>query len=313
MAYFFYYDGMMKKSLTPGNGLLGKTWNVCKNTFLLFKKYDMGTLGGALSYYTVFSFAPVIIIVVSVVGFILGPEAVEGELKRQMQGIIGSQSAGLLQDIVRAAYRPGKNIPTAIIAVVFLIIGALSVFGQLRTSLNTLWDVPTKSGRAFLHFLLARLFSFAMVICLAFLLLVSLIIHSTLEGFSDFLQARFQNLPITMFIYVNHILSLAFTWLLFALVYKYMSDAKLPWRNVWWGALFTAVLFTIGKYAIGLYLGKSNISETYGAAGSVVMILIWVFYSSQILFFGAEFTRALAMQEGIELGDSRKPKMPEQK
>lgn len=271
-------------------------WNAFKVSFKTFTKYDTSTLGAALSYYTVFSIAPIIIIVLSIVGAIFGHNAVEGELQRQLQGIFGNESAGFWQEIVKAAYKPGKNILIAIIAVVVLIIGASSVFTQLRTSLNTIWNVKDVAKKPVIKFIIDRLFSFAGIACLAFLLLVSLVIHTGIEALADYVN---KNTSVPFLIIINAAVSFIITVLLFSIIYKYMSDAKIRWKDVWWGAFFTSILFVIGKYLIGVFIGKSNLTGEYGAAGSVVAVLFWVFYSSQIFFFGAEFTRALAAEKGI--------------
>ncbi|MFN8288534.1 MAG: YihY/virulence factor BrkB family protein [Chitinophagales bacterium] len=276
-------------------------WHTLKNSVLLFTKHDTGTLAAALSYYTLFSLAPLLIIVISVAGFILGPDAIEGEVKRQLQGFVGSQSATELQNIIKSAYKPGENIVMTIIALVILVVGATTVFGQLRTSLNVIWDVKPAAKKPVAKFIVSRVFSFAMIISLAFLLLISMVIHSALQAFTNYLNNRLPDISVVLFKLVDYILSMGLTMLLFSLIYKFMSDAKLKWRSVWKGALFTTVLFILGKYLIGLYISKSNLASTYGAAGSVIVILVWVFYSSQILFFGAEFTQALAIEKGVSL------------
>lgn len=280
---------------------LAKGWNMFKNSFQLFRNHDTFTLGAALSYYTAFSIAPMLIIVISVVGMILGPEAVVGEVKGQVQSFMGARGAKDLQDIIKAAYKPGENWIATVIAIILLIIGATSVFDQMRTSLNTIWDVKPQARKPVLKFLVNRLFSFAMIVCLGFLLLVSFVIHAALAAFTGYLNQWLPDISVVLFKVVEIVLSYCLTAVLFAFVYKFMSDAKLHWNSVWLGALFTAFLFAIGKYLIGLYIGKSNLADTYGAAGSVVVVLAWVFYSSQIIFFGAEFTRALAVERGVSL------------
>lgn len=276
-------------------------WNAFKNSFLLFKRHDTATLGAALSYYTVFSMAPLIIIVISVLGALLGPEAISGEVRRQLQSVVGLYSADLIESILKAAYKPGDNLFVTLIAIVVLIIGATSVFGQLRTSLNTIWDVKPHVKQPVLKFVLSRLFSFAMIGCIAFMLLVSLAVHAGLDAFTDYLNQRLSSGSAFLIGTLNLVFSVVLTMALFMFIYRFMSDAKLRWRSVFWGSLFTTVLFIIGKYLIGFYLTKSNLGDTYGAAGSVVIILVWVFYSSQILFFGAEFTRGIAIESGVKL------------
>ena len=292
---------------SKGKNKIYSAWEVLKGTIRLFWRQDTSTLASSLSYYTIFAIAPVIIIVIAIAGLILGPQAVQGEISNQIQGVLGAKSAAMVEGMIKAAYRPGQNVPAAIIAVTVLIIGAIAVFGQLRTSLNTIWEVKEQGKKPVLQFILTRLFSFAMVVTLAFLLLISLAIHTGLEAFSNYLQRRLPDISILLFQSMNLVFSIGLTWLLFALIYKFLSDAHLKWRSVWWGALFTAVLFSVGKFLIGLYLGHSDVADTYGAAGSVVVILIWVFYSSQILFFGAEFTRALAEYRGDELNTPIQP------
>jgi membrane protein len=274
---------------------------VLKSSFTLFIRHDVPTLGAALSFYTVFSLAPLLVIVVSITGILLGPQAIEGEISAQMQSVLGTQGANLVENIVKAAYKPGSNLIITIIAIAVLIIGASSVFGQLRSSLNTIWEVKDSAKKPVLKFLFDRIFSLAMIGCLIFLLLVSLIVHAALDAFTNYVTNRLPGASLFLIKLVNHSLAYILTVILFAIIYKYLSDAKLKWQSVWWGALFTALLFTLGKYLIGLYLGQSNLADTYGAAGSVVLILFWVFYSSQIFFFGAEFTRVLAIESNVSI------------
>lgn len=280
---------------------LHTTWNMFKNSFKLFHNHDTFTLGAALSYFMVFSIAPMLIIVISVVGVILGPEAITGEIKGQVQSFLGAKGAEELQQIIKAAYKPGENWIVTAIATVLLLIGATSVFEQLRTSLNTIWDVKPQAKQPVVQFFINRLFSFAMIACLGFLLLISFVLHAGLEAFTGYLNRWLPDISVALFKGVEIVLSYLLTTALFAMVYKFMSDAKLRWGSVWLGSLFTAFLFSIGKYLIGLYIGKSDLADTYGAAGSVVVVLAWVFYSSQIVFFGAEFTRALAIERGVSL------------
>jgi membrane protein len=171
----------------------------------------------------------------------------------------------------------------------------------MRTSLNTIWDVKPQAKQPIVKFFVNRLFSFAMIGCLGFLLLVSFVIHSGLSAFTNYLNNYLPEMSLFIFKLIEIVISYLITTVLLAMVYKFMSDAKLKWNSVWLGALFTSFLFSIGKYLIGLYISTSNIGDTYGAAGSVVVVLAWVFYSSQIVFFGAEFTRALAIERGVPL------------
>ena len=274
-------------------------FNVLKSAYTLYSGHDTSTLGAALSYYMIFSMAPVIIIVVAITGAVLGPHAVQGEIKDQLQDFLGTAGALQVENLIKSVYHPGKNLLTAFIAISLLIYGAISVFGQIRTSLNTIWEVKPHAKQPAVKFFLDRLFSFGMIICLALLLLVSLVVNAALTAFTDFLNAHFSGLSVWILSIVHHALSLLASTILFAFVYKYLSDARLKWAMVWEGALFTAVLFGVGKHLISFYIGKVHIASTYGAIGSAVVILAWVYYSSQIVFFGAQFTRALACTGAI--------------
>lgn len=275
--------------------------DVMRSTYRLYSQHDAGTLSAALSYYMIFSIAPVIVIVITLVGEFLGPHAVQGEIKDQLQDFLGQSGAMQLENVIKAIYNPGKTFITTALATIFLVVGATTVFNQLRTSLNTLWEVKPHAKKPLVQYILTRMFSFGMIICVALLLLVSLVIHAGVTAFSDFLTATFSGQAIWLVTIFHHTLSLVASMILFAFVFKFLSDAKLKWSMVWEGALFTALLFSVGKHLISFYIGTTNVSTKYGAVGSSVMILIWVYYSSQLVFFGAQFTRALAMNRGYSL------------
>ena len=276
-------------------------WNSFVNSFLLFRKHDTLTLGAALSYYTGFSLIPIIIIVVSTLGVILGPEAVQSEIQTQLQSFMGTGPAQQLEGIIKVAYLPGKSVIATIVAIILLVVGATSVFSQLHTSLNLIWNVKGNVKQPVLRFFLHRLFSIAMIACLAFLLLVSFVIHAALALFSKYLSSHLPHTSVFILQTSEFLISYSFTSLLFAMIFKYMSDAQPLWRSVWPGAMFTAILFMLGKYLLGIYITDFNVDSNYGAAGAIVLLLTWVFYSSQIIFFGAEFTHALAAEHGVLL------------
>ena len=284
---------------------LQKTWDIAKNTISFYDAHDTSTLGAGLSYYMIFSIAPMLIIVISVVGSIYGPDAVNGALKQQIQGLLGSSTADELQKMVKTAYQPGKNWIATSLSVILLVSGAVGVFDQLRTSLNVIWDVEEQKKKAFFRYLMTRLFSMGMIICLAFLLLVSLSLSALVTAFSGYLSQLIPEFSKVLAFIIELVLSFSITTLLFAFIYKFMGDIKLAWKVVIPGAVFTTLLFELGKYLIGLYISSSNLANTYGAASSVVVVLLWVFYSSQIVFFGAEFTRALAVERGIPFKNSQ--------
>jgi membrane protein len=276
-------------------------WNSFINSFRLFRKHDTLTLGAALSYYTGFSLIPIIIIVISFLGAIVGPQLVQQEIKTQLQNFLGTKGAEELQGILNVTYRPGNNLIATVIAIILLCIGATSVFSQIHTSLNLIWGVKGNLRQPILRFFLHRLFSFAMIICLCFLLMVSFIVHFALSIFSGYLNSHIPYSSVLILSTSEFFISYTFTTLLFAMLYKYMSDAKPRWRSVWPGALFTAVLFMIGKHLLGIYITNFNLDTNYGSAGAILLLLTWVFYSSQIVFFGAEFIHALAAEHAIIL------------
>jgi membrane protein len=276
-----------------------------KNTLDLFKQAgkqfsqdDTWTLGAALSYYTVFSIAPVLVIVISLAGLIFGKDAVTGQVYRQVSQFIGSDGAAQLQSIVAHAYKPHESIIATIIGVVVLIFGATTVFYQLQSALNKIWEVKPEPKQGFVMYLKDRVLSFGLIIVIGFLLLVSLVINAMMVALTSWLTHFLPTYSVYLLDAVNIVLSLGIITLLFAMIYRYLPDAIVRWRDVWIGAAFTAFLFMIGHFLISWYLGKSNIASTYGAAGSVVLILTWVSYSSQILFFGAEFTQVYATRYG---------------
>ena len=276
-------------------------WNSFRNSFRLFKKHDTLTLGAALSYYTGFSLIPIIIMVLSIAGSVLGPEAVQSEIKNQLQSFLGQEGAKELESIIKVTYLPAHNLLATAIALLLLIVGATSVFSQIHTSLNLIWNVKGNVKQPILRFFMQRFFSLAMIVSLSFLLLVSFTVHAALAVFSTYLDNRLPNTSLFILHTAEFLISYGFTTLLFAMLYKYMSDAKPKWRIVIPGALFTALLFMVGKYLMGIYLTHFNIDSNYGAAGAMVLLLIWVFYSAQIIFFGAEFTHALAAEHGYSM------------
>jgi membrane protein len=287
--------GRFRRRAMRVRSIASTLWTALKNAIRFFREDDPSALGAALAYYTLFSIAPLLVLVVAIAGAFFGADVVRGQLSGQIQGLIGAEGAEQIETMMQGVWRPGRGGVAAAISGVVLIITATAVFGQIRSSLNKLWDVKAKPKRGYLKHLLDRVLSFAMVIVLAFLLLVSLVVQAALTGAAQrFLpQGEAVVLQIGEFI-----VSAGVTVLLFAVVYKYLSDARLRWRDVWAGAIATAILFVVGKNLIGLYLGRKNVADVYGVAGSIVLLLLWVYYSSQIVFFGAAFTRAFAEARG---------------
>lgn len=257
-------------------------------------------MSASLAFYTLLSLAPLLIIVIAIAGAVFGREAAEGQLVWQIQDLIGRDGAETVQTLIRGAQRPGAGAIAAALGVLMLAYGATSVVSELRSALNTIWCVPVKEEsrlRSLLSILLDRTLSLAMVLAIGFLLLVSLAINAALSALGDRIQFH-SNIPEWALQAVDFIISYAVITILFALLFKVVPDLAIEWGDVVLGAALTAALFSIGKTMIGLYLGKAGIASTYGAAGSLVVLLVWVYYSAQIFFLGAEFSQAYAQQYG---------------
>jgi membrane protein len=280
-------------------------FRLLKETITEWQNDKVPLLAAALAYYTVFSIAPLLIIAIAIAGAFFGEEAARGELIDQIQGLIGKQGAEAIQSMLQNTQQPSANSGLAtIFGIVTLLIGATGVFGQLQDALNIIWDVKPKPGVGLKVFLLSRLLSFAMVLVIGFLLLVSLLLSAALAAISHYFGDL---IPGFQFVgqLLNFTLSFVVITLLFAAIYKVLPDVKVPWQNLWLGAIVTALLFNAGKSLIGLYLGNSAVSSTYGAAGSLVVILIWIFYSAQILLLGAEFTHVYSRYRGTPIRPTR--------
>jgi membrane protein len=268
------------------------------------------SMGAALSYYTVFSIAPLLLIAISVAGLVFGREAAQGAVVDQLQGLIGQNGAQAIQDLLKNVSRPSEGILATITGVVVLVIGATSVFGELQDDLDRIWQVPTRQKVAgwwaFLH---ARLLSIGMILAIGFLLLVSLAASAAFDAFASWSTSALAGWEGLVHV-VNFVLSFVLTTALFAMIYRFMPQATIEWRDVAIGAVVTALLFAVGKYLIGLYIGKSALASGFGAAGSLAVLLAWVYYSAQIFLFGAEFTWAYAHAFGSHQGQEHQPAMP---
>lgn len=255
--------------------------------------------GAALSFYMLFSLAPILVLVISIAGMFFGAEAARGEIFAQINGLVGEQGAAAIQQILAATHRAGGSGVAAIIATGILMVGATSAFAELKGSLDDIWHAPPPAGAGWKKLLRARLLSFSLVLVLAFMLLVSLIVNAALAVVDRFWG---QLWTASWFAPVAEAVSTAFSFAvvtaLFAVIFKMLPNARIAWRDVIMGAVITALLFAVGKRLIGLYLGNSAVASSYGAAGSVVALMLWVYYSAQIFFFGAELTRQYALQFG---------------
>jgi len=265
-----------------------------------WREHKASRMAAALAYYTVFSLAPILVISIAVAGLVFGQDAAEGRIVGQISGLIGQKSASALEAMIAAARKPSTGILATVLGVATLVFGATGVFGELQDSLNTIWGVKPKPGRGFIRMLKNRFISFTMVLGVGFLLLVSLVVSAAIAALGSWMSELLP-LPEIVLELVNVAVSVGVVTLLFAMIFRVLPDVEIAWRDVWVGAAFTAVLFALGKLAIGLYLGKSSTASSYGAAGALVLILVWVYYSAQILFFGAELTRAYAYQHGSRI------------
>jgi len=280
-------------------------FKLVKDTAAEWSEDNVPLLAAALAYYTVFSLAPLLLIAIAIAGFFFGEEAARGEIIGQIQGLVGVEGAQAIQAMIQNANRPGSGGTTAtIIGVVVLLFGASGVFGQLQVALNTIWEVKPKPGNGIKSFIQSRFLSFAMVLVIGFLLLVSLVLSAVLAGVSHYFGSLVPGFLIVGQT-VNFVISFGVVTVLIAGIYKFLPDVDIPWKNLWVGAGVTALLFNLGKFLLGLYLGSSSVSSAYGAAGSLVVVLIWVFYSAQILLFGAEFTQVYSKYRGLPIEPSK--------
>lgn len=273
-------------------------FSLLKNTTIAFSDDNAFKLSASLSYYTVFALGPLLIIVISLSAIVYGKQVVEGKLVEQLSDLIGTEAAVQIQNILSNAQHTHASTLGAIIGFIILFIGATGVFTEIQSSINFIWSVRAKPKKGWLKYLLNRLLSFSLVIGLGFVLLASLIVNALLALLSKTLTEKFPHFPVGLFNLANSLIILTVITALFAVIYKVLPDAVISWKDAWIGSIFTAALFLLGKFLIGYYMSKSNLGVTYGAAASVVILFAWVYYSSLILYFGAEFTKVYALHSG---------------
>ena len=274
-----------------------KSANLLKDTFHEWNEDKAPRLGAALAYYSVFSIAPLVMLTVGAASLIFGAEAARGEVVNEIKDTVGVPVALAVEQMLAQGHETGHGITATILGLVTLLFGAAGVFGQLQDALNTVWKVAPKPGRGLMGIVRDRFLSLTMVLGTGFLLLVSLILTAALSALSQFLTHYFSVNPI-FWQAVNQVVAFGVTSLLFAMIFRLLPDARIAWRDVWMGAILTAALFSLGKFLLGWYLGREGVTSGFGAAGSLVVVLLWVYYSSLILLFGAEFTRVYAEQFG---------------
>jgi len=294
-----------QRNSPASESFLGNAVSLLKQTFQEWLDDKAPQLGAALAYYTVFSLAPLILVLLAIVGLIFrnDPAGAWDRITQQMNYFLDPSAVQVVQSIAQKASQPGKSTIATIIGIALALFGASGVFGQLQDALNTIWGVKAKPSRGIWGFLRSRFLSFAMVGGICFLLLVSLAIEALLKAFSHYVQSALPGgIVVALGVYV--IFDFAVVVLLFAMIFKFLPDVKIQWRDVWIGAVMTAILFGIGKWLLGLYLGSGAAGSAYGAASSLITLLLWVYYSSQILLFGAEFTQVYAARAGREFEPS---------
>jgi len=257
-------------------------------------------LSAAMAYYSIFSIAPLLIISISIAGLVLGEEAVRGQLDEQLTGYIGAQAAASVQSMVQNAAKPAQGWIGAVTGFAVLLLGASGVFGQLKDALNIIWDVKVTQKSGVMLFIRQRLLSFGMVLVIGFLLLVSLLLSTAIAALNKYLNS-YLGIPAEIWALITMAVSMLLLSVLFATIFKILPDIQVRWKHVWVGAIVTAILFEIGKWGLGYYLGRESTASAYGAAGSVVLLLLWIYYASCILLFGAEFTQVYAREGGREI------------
>jgi membrane protein len=281
------------------------TWHsalrILKDTFDGFLDDRALKLSASLSYYTVFSLAPLLLLMISLAGIFFGRDAIQGQIFGEINGIIGNEAAAQIQEIIKNMELSGKTTMAVIIGGITLIIGATSVFVDIQDSINIIWKVKAKPKRGWLKILKDRLLSSSLIVGLGFLLIVSLMVNGVLLALSEWLKGYFPDVTIIVFEFLNIVISFTVIMTLFGVIFKVLPDAKIAWKDVRAGAFFTACLFMIGRFLIGIYINYTSAGSAYGAAGSLIVILVWVYYTAAILYFGAEFTRVYAEYMGARI------------
>lgn len=274
-------------------------WTLAFTAFKNWKADFAQSMGAALAYYTVFSLAPVLVITIAVAGLVFGQDAAQAAILAQAEGLVGEPGAKTIEALLQSAYRPKEGMLATVLGIIALIIGATTVFSELQSNLNRIWkaEAPARSG--LWSFARTRLLSFGLILSVGFLLIVSLVVTTAISAFGKYWDTWLGDME-TVLQVVNFVVPVAILTVLFAMIYKFLPDIRIRWRDVWIGALVTSLLFSLGKFAIGLYLGKAGIESSYGAAGALVLLLVWVYYSAQIFLLGAEFTKVYAQTHGLK-------------
>ena len=271
-----------------------KKINYIKEVFSEFSADNIFKYSASLAYYTVFSVAPILLIIISLSGLFFGKEAAQGRVYHELNGLIGSVAALQIQETIRNIHLTGNSFIATVTSIVLLIIAATTIFGEVQDSLNKMWGLKIKTKKVWWKLILSRLISFSLIITIGVIMSISLILNAVVTAFGRFIARYIENYSLYLIEFINDVLSFLIAAFLFSLLFKILPDAKIKWKDVVIGGLVTAVFFTLGKVGIGFYLGKSNLTSLYGAAGSIIIFMVWVYYSAVILYLGAEFTKVYA-------------------
>jgi len=280
-------------------------WRILKSTVAGFLNEDSMKYSASLSYYTVFSIGPILVLMIALAGIFYGEDAIEGKVFLELRGLVGSNAAKQIQEVIQNLQLSGKSNLALLISSITLVLGATTVFGDIQNSINKIWHVRAKPKKGWLKLIQDRLLSSSLVIGLGFLLVVTLIVNGVILALTDQLQHYFPDVTVMLMDGINFALSFGIIFLLFSVIFKALPDVNIHWRTVRAGALFTSILFVLGRYLIGVYLEHSATQDTYGAAGSFVLILLWVYYTAAILYFGAIYKREYATVMGIPIEPSQ--------
>ena len=279
-------------------------FGLLRDTFREWSEDGANRLAAALAYYTTFSLAPLLVLVIAIAGLVGGRDAAQTQTMAQVEDLLGAEGREFVQEMIETASRPQTGWTATLIGAVTLLFGALGVFAELQNSLNTIWEVKPKPATGLLdgvrRFVVKRLVSFTMVLGIGFLLLASLVISAALSALGEYIGTRWPLADFWLSV-INFLISFVVITFLFAMIFKFLPEIQIAWKDVWLGAAVTSALFTLGKFLIGLYLGRSEVGTNFGAAGSLAILLIWIYYSAQILFFGAEFTQVYANRYGSKI------------
>jgi membrane protein len=276
-------------------------FQIFRTTFSEWNADNVQRMSAALAYYTIFSLAPLLVISIAIAALFFGEKAAQGEILAQIQGFIGPDDAKAVQTMVQSAQKPVHGTIAATFGLGVLLWGASSVFTEMHDAMNTIWDVDVTAQSGIWNLVKTRFLSFGMVLAIGFLLLVSLLLSAAMSGLAEYIEGRL-GVPVALFHVLDLLVSGLVITTLFALIFKVLPDVKIAWSDVWAGAVLTAILFTAGKFAIGFYIGKSVSASTYGTAASLVIVVMWIYYSAFILYFGAEFTYVFSSEFGSHIG-----------